>query len=187
MEILQYIADVADAEIAVNPHVQTVIQPYITPSNKAKHITHTIKANANSVIKSGVDISSSIKEIPNRVCCVYEERVNKKSKVYKGTAVLADNEMRSHKNIGKWITAYYKITNISKPYEKKLKAKAKKHLEKQNHKKVYYEFNTYYQPIEIGEVIQLIYGDISVKGIVASIDMDLAIGGNMKVKIRKVG
>ena len=49
--------------------------------------------------------------------------------------------------------------------------------EKLNIKCVFYEFECYYQPIEIGQVIKLVYGDISVKGLVTNIDIDIGVGG----------
>lgn len=55
-----------------------------------------------------------------------------------------------------------------------------------NHKTIYYEFETYYQPIEIGEVIQLKYDNITVNGLVTDIELNLTIGAPMRVKIRKV-
>ena len=87
---------------------------------------------------------------------------------------------------GRWITTYYSISNCKKPYKKNLQAQAKKYLKSLNNKKVYYEFDTYYQPIEIGEVIQLKYDKIVVNGLVSDIDLSLSVGANMRVKIRKV-
>ena len=80
----------------------------------------------------------------------------------------------------------YCILNCKKPYKKNLQAQAKKYLKSLNNKKVYYEFDTYYQPIEIGEVIQLKYDNIVVNGLVSDIDLSLSVGANMRVKIRKV-
>ena len=59
--------------------------------------------------------------------------------------------------------------------------------EKLNTKRVYYEFECYYQPIEIGQVIELVYGDISVKGLVTNIDLNIGVGAKMKVRMRQVG
>ncbi len=186
MSILQYIADYVGGEITVNPHGQTVLQKYLSPSNKKKNISHYVTANAKSVVKPGIDISNSIKEIPNRVVCVYESQTGKKTTQYIGKAALAAKEARSYQNTGKWTTVYYNISNCKKPYVKNLKAKAKQYLTSLNHKTIYYEFDTYYQPIEIGEVIQLKYDGITVNGLVSDIDLSLEVGANMHVKIRKV-
>lgn len=184
--ILQYIADYCGGEITVNAKGQTVLQKYITPANKKKSIAHYITANSKSVVKAGVDISNSLKEIPNRVVCVYENTVNKRTTTYIGKAALSSKEARSHAKTGKWTTVYYSITNCKKPYVNNLKAKAKQYLTSLNHKKIYYEFDTYYQPIEIGEVIKLKYDDIEVNGLVTDIDLNLSVGAIMHVKIRKV-
>ena len=186
MEILQYIADYCGGEITVNSQGQTVLKNYVSPSNKKKSVAHNITANAKSVVKAGVDISNSIKEIPNRVVCYFENTVGKRTTSYIGKAALSSKEPRSRAKIGKWITKYYNITNCNKPYVKNLKAKAKKYLRSLNHKTIYYEFDTYYQPIEIGEVIQLKYDDITVKGLVSDLDLSLEVGAKMHVKIRKV-
>ena len=96
MSILQYIADYCGGQITVNPHGQTVLQNYLTPSNKKKHIAHIITANNNSVIKPGLQISNSIKEIPNRVVCVYEEMNGNTVRQYIGKAALASKQARSY-------------------------------------------------------------------------------------------
>ena len=59
--------------------------------------------------------------------------------------------------------------------------------EKLNTKRVFYEFECYYQPIEIGQVIKLVYGDISVKGLVTNLDITIGAGAKMKVRMRQVG
>ena len=184
--ILEYLADYCGGEINVDTHGRTVLQNYVSPSNKKNNISHYVVADTTSVIQAGLDISNSIKDIPNRVVCAYEETRGKKKVIHIGKAALAPNEARSHKNTGRWITAYYSISNCKKPYQKNLQAQAKKYLKSLNNKKVYYEFDTYYQPIEIGEVIQLKYDNIVVNGLVSDIDLSLSVGANMRVKIRKV-
>ena len=67
-----------------------------------------------------------------------------------------------------------------------LGSKAKAKLEKLNSKHVYYEFQCYYQHIQIGEVIELVYGDISVKSHVTTLEFSLKSGVPMRVKIRGV-
>lgn len=186
MQILQYIADYCGGQITVDAHGRTVLQNYESAANKKKHITHIVSANNNSVLKPGLQISNSIKEIPNRVVCVYDESNGKKTKQYVGKAALAGKEARSFAKTGKWVTRYYKITNCKKPYVKNLQAKAKAYLANLNHKTVYYEFDTYYQPIQIGQVITLKYDNITVNGLVTDIDLSLSIGASMHVKIRKV-
>lgn len=101
MAILQWIADSCGGEIAVDPQGYTVLQPYKSPHTKAKNITHTITANKTSVILPGLDITNSIKEIPNRVVCVYEETNGKSKTQYVGKAALAASEKRSYHNIGR--------------------------------------------------------------------------------------
>ena len=101
MSILQYIADVVNGEIMVNPHGQTVLRQYITPANKAKNIAHNITANSTSVIKPGLDISNSIKEIPNRVVCVFETSSGSSTTQYIGKAALDKKEARSYAKTGK--------------------------------------------------------------------------------------
>lgn len=186
MSILQYIADYVGGEITVNPHGQTVLQKYISPANKKKSISHYITANAKSVIRAGLDISNSLKEIPNRVVCVFEEQSGNRTIQHIGKAALDSKEPRSYQKTGKWVTVYYSISNCKKPYVQNLQAKAKQYLRSLNNKTVYYEFDTYYQPVEIGEVIQLKYDNITVNGLVSDIDLELAIGANMHIKIRKV-
>lgn len=187
MNILQYVADFVGGEIMVSPHGNTVLQPYKSPAAKKKGVTHSIVANATSVIRPGLDITNSIKEIPNRVVCVFEE-IDSQQRVtqYVGKAALAKTEPRSYQNTGKWVTRYYKLTNAKKPYVANLNAKAASYLKSLNNKNVYYEFDTYYQPIEIGEVIRLKYDEITVYGLVTDIDLNLTIGAQMHVKIRKV-
>lgn len=186
MSILQYIADYCGGQITVNPHGQTVLQNYLSASNKKKNIAHIVSANNTSVIHAGLEISNSIKEIPNRTVCVYQEMNGKTVNQYIGKATLDAKQARSYAKTGKWITKYYKVTNCKKPYKKNLQALAKKYLASLNHKTIYYEFTTYYQPIEIGEVITLKYDKITVNGMVTDIDLNLGIGATMKVKIRKV-
>lgn len=186
MQILQYIADYCSGQVMVNPHGNTVLRDYITPLAKKKNIAHNITANANSVVKAGVDISNTIKQIPNRVVCVYDVNSGGSTTQYIGKSALAPDEPRSYQSIGRWITKFYKVTNCKKPYVNNLNALAKKYLGNLNQKNVYYEFETYYQPIEIGEVITFKYDDITVDGLVSDIDLSLQIGAKMKVKIRKV-
>lgn len=180
--ILQYLADTCGGEIAVNTHGQTVLRNYRTPTEKAKDIDTVIAANGDSVVKAGMNISNSWNEIPNRVCCSAE--VN--GKQYVGVAALASDEPRSYDSIGRWITEYYQESNIKAPYADNLKKLAAAYLQLLNNKTIYYEFDCYYQPIEIGEVIELKYDDIVVKGLVSDIDLDLSIGAPMRVRIRKV-
>ena len=73
---------------------------------------------------------------------------------------------------------------MKKPYVKNLKALAANYLT--NHNYIYYEFDCYYQPIKVGEVIQVVYDKIKFKGLVTDIDMNLSLGGSMHVKVRKV-
>ena len=186
MQILQYLADYCGGEISVNGHGQTVLQPYLSPLAKKKNITHNITANTNSVVKAGVDITNSLKEIPNRVVCVYNQNSGRTSTQYVGKAALNPSEPRAYEQIGRWITKFYSVSNVKKPYQKNLGNLAKKYLEGLNQKNVYYQFETYYQPIEIGEVIRFKYDDIVADGLVTDIDLSLAVGAKMKVKVRKV-
>jgi hypothetical protein len=187
MVVLQYVAEYVNGEVTVNSHGNTVLQPYRSPAAKKKGVTHSIIANATSVIRPGLDITNSLKEIPNRVVCVYDEAgTNGAVTQHVGRAALAKKEPRSYQNIGKWVTKYYKLTNVKKPYVKNLNARAATYLKSLNHKNVYYEFDTYYQPIEIGEVVRLKYDDIGVYGLVTDIDLSLSVGASMHVKIRKV-
>ena len=101
MSILQYIADMCGGEIAVNSHGQTVLRKYITPANKAKSVAHTITANARSVVLPGLDVTNSIKSIPNRVVCVYEEGSGSASRQYVGKAALDAKEARSYQKTGR--------------------------------------------------------------------------------------
>lgn len=59
--------------------------------------------------------------------------------------------------------------------------------EKLNTKRVFYEFECCYQPIEIGQGIKLVYGYISVKGLVTNLDITIGVGAKMKVRMRQVG
>lgn len=186
MAILQFIADTCGGEVAVDGHGRTILQPYQTPATKKKNATKEIVANKDSVILPGLDITSSIKEIPNRVVCVFKEATRNSTKTHKGIAALAATEPRSYQNIGRWITSFYEVNSCSKPYEKNLEKKAKTYLSNANNKITYYEFDTFYQPISIGEVIKLTYDNITVYGLVSNIDLSLSVGAKMHVKIRKV-
>lgn len=186
MTILQWIADACDGEVAVDTHGRTILRPYKTPATKKKNVTHKLLANKESVILPGLDVTNSLKETPNRVVCVYEETNGRTTNQYKGAAALASTEPRSHQNIGRWITKYYKLNSCSKPYVANLQKRAKTYLAQNNNKSIYYEFDTFYQPIEIGEVIKLTYDTTTVYGLVTNIDLDLSIGATMHVKIRKV-
>ena len=63
---------------------------------------------------------------------------------------------------------------------------AKSYLKRNNIKYTYYEFECFYQPIELGEVIRFTYGDMNIKGMVTNIDLSLEVGAKMRVKVRKV-
>ena len=186
MKILQYIADFAGGEIVVDENGRTVLQKYNTPGVKAKNITHTIKADANSVILPGVEMSNTLKEVPNKVVCVFNKTEDDYTFTYVGSAVLDESDPHSKQNIDRYITKFYALNNCKKPYQKTLEDMAVKYLKKLNHNYTYYEFDCYFQPIHIGEVIYLEYDNIKVKGLITDIDMDLALGGKMHVKIRKV-
>ncbi|MGN0038177.1 MAG: hypothetical protein ACI36Y_03450 [Coriobacteriales bacterium] len=190
MSVLQYLADCVGGEIAVSPLGHTVLQPYRRPSAKAKDAVAAIQADASSVIVSGVDITNSLKEIPNRVVCTYTRTEAKKKTTYVGKAALSSKEARSYQRIGKWVTQHYTVDEVSGKTAASIKSflssKAKAKLEKLNSKRVFYEFECYYQPIEIGQVIKLVYGDISVKGLVTNLDIDIGVGAKMKVRIRRV-
>ena len=191
MAVLQYLAYCVDGEIAVSPLGHTVLQPYRRPSAKAKDSTATIQAGASSVVVSGVDITNSLKEIPNRVVCTYTRTEGKKKTTYVGKAALSSKEARSYSRIGKWVTQHYQVSEVSgttaASIRKFLGSKAKAKLEKLNSKHVFYEFQCYYQPIQIGEVIKLVYGDIFVKGLVTNLDITIGVGAKMKVRMRQVG
>ena len=185
ISILQYIADYCNGQISVNPHGQTVISNYNSIDERKRNIAHVITAKENSIIKSGLDISNSIKESPNRVVCVYNQTVGNSTVQYIGRAALDAKESRSFQNTGRWITKYYSLTNCGKPYEANLNAIAKSYLAALN-KTIYYEFDSYYQPIKTGQVITLKYDDILVNGLVTDIDLNIGIGAQMHVKIKKV-
>lgn len=78
------------------------------------------------------------------------------------------------------------MQNVKTPYVKNLQNLATQYLQTANSKTIYYEFNTYFQPVDIGEVIDFKYDGIVCKGLISDIDLDLSIGAPMKLKIRKV-
>lgn len=182
MEILQYLADLVGGEITVSSHGQTVLRNYRTPAEKALDINTIIEANGESVVKPGIDISNSWSEIPNRVCCVQEVS----GKQYIGVAALSPDESRSYNNLGRWITEFYKVSNIKAPYVDNLKKLSAEYLQQLNSKTIYYEFSSYFQPVDIGEVIEFKYDDIAIKGLISDIDLDLEVGASMRLKVRKV-
>lgn len=186
MSILQWIAKTCGGEVGVSTHGQTILRPYKSPGTKKKNITHTVIANKESVILPGLDIHNSMKEIPNRTVCVFEETNGNSTTTYTGVAALAASDPRSYQKIGRWVTRYYKLNSCGKPYATNLKKKAKTYLESANNKIIYYEFDTYYQPIELGEVIKLTYDNITVCGLVSEINLSLSVGAKMHVKIKKV-
>jgi hypothetical protein len=103
-----------------------------------------------------------------------------------GIATLAPEEPRSFENIGKYITQYESASNVKSPVKANLQKLAAQTLQQLNSNTVYYEFTTYFQPIDIGQVIEFKYDDTSVTGLVSDIDLTLAVGLPMRVKIRRV-
>ena len=114
MEVLEYIAKMgSDCEITVNSHGKTVLQNYETPQTKAKNIKHTLIADEKSVVRTVLDISNSLKEIPNRAVFAYEEtktetyQKNGKTKTkhtsvtHLGKATLSSKHARSHAKINR--------------------------------------------------------------------------------------
>ena len=101
MSILQYIADFAGGEIVVDTHGRTVLQKYNTPRVKVKNIKHTIKADANSILLPGMDMSNTLKEIPNRVVCVFNLNNGNTTTQYVGAAALTKACPRSYAKIGR--------------------------------------------------------------------------------------
>lgn len=183
LSVLQHIADNCGGELGITPNGKVVMRKKRSTATLRKASPdYVITTAKDSVVKQGLEITNTIKEIPNRVVCVYSE--NKKN--YTGCAVLAAKEARSHSNIKRWITQVYQVTNCKKPYETYLKKKAKSKLRAANHKHVNYTFECFYQPVSLGDLIELHYGDISVRGVVRSIEMDLSVGVSMKITIRKV-
>ena len=177
MRVLQYIADKSDGEIMVDSHGVCVLRRHLDATEK--EVSYLIAADEDSVITSTLGITSSFQEAPNRVMAYTE--VNKK--VYKGFAELAKSDGRSKDNMGRYITAVVKVSGAKKPYKKNLAKVAREKLIKENTVRTYYEFETFFQPIEIGEVVQLNYGNISVNGLVTDIDLTIGAGAKMKVKM----
>ena len=191
MDVYLYIAKYSDSRINVDTLGKLVLENKPAIKTQARNIKHKLVADEASVILPGVDSNNSLKSIPNRVVCVYDETVKKEKKKYVGVATLAKKEKRSYSNIRKWITHYEHMSQChgEKAADKRryLKKKAKAILTSKNKNHTYYVFQSYYQPIEMGEVIGLQYDNIKVKGVVTNLDINLAIGATMDVKIRKVG
>ena len=178
IQVLQYIADKSEGQITVDSHGVCVLKRYIEPSQK--EVSYIISADEDSVITSSLGITSSFQEAPNRVMAYTQ--VDKK--VYKGFAELAKSDSRSKNNMGRYITKTIQVSGAKKPYKKNLAKRARQELIEANTIRTFYEFETYYQPIELGEVIQLNYGNISVNGLVSDIDLNIGAGAKMKVKMR---
>lgn len=180
LSVLRNIAKNCGGQINVTPQGKVVMQKYVKPSVKVnKGTPYRITTQKDSVVCQGMSISNSFKSIPNRAVVVCE----KDKKTYYGTATLKTGN-NTYAKTGKWLTKVYQVDNITSAA--KLKKLAQTKLKAANHKVIKYTFDCFYQPISIGDPIELIYDDIHVYGVVRSIDMDLSIGGKMTVTMRKV-
>lgn len=107
--------------------------------------------------------------------------------VITATAVLPDSSPISKAKRGRYITSYEKITDLNPRTQANLQKKANAKLLELASRSSYYEFESYFLPIQIGDVVKFRYGSKDYKCMVSDIDMSLDIGARMKVRLLKLG
>lgn len=107
--------------------------------------------------------------------------------VITATAVLPDSSPISKAKRGRYITSYEKITDLNPRTQANLQKKANAKLLELASRSAYYEFESYFLPIQIGDVVKFRYGSKDYKCMVSEIDMSLDIGARMKVRLLKLG
>ena len=107
--------------------------------------------------------------------------------VITATAVLPDSSPISKKKRGRYITSYEKITDLNPRTQANLQKKANAKLLELASRTSYYEFECYFLPIQIGDVVKFKPGSKEIKGMVSEIDLSLDVGAKMKVKLLKLG
>lgn len=170
-------------------------------------------SNENSTIMEGVEVGSTLNEIPNRFILGHTystektvQKTNKKGETVEekktvqhyvaGIAKLEDSDLRSKKELHRFVSEFKTQQKLNKKYSTKsekrarLKRLAKLHLEARTKFRYYYEFETFYKPIQLNDVIHFDYGSshkMKFNGIVSEIHLDLDIGAPMRVKVRRIG
>lgn len=107
--------------------------------------------------------------------------------VITATAVLPDSSTISKKKRGRYITSYEKITDLNPRTQANLQKKANAKLLDLASRTSYYEFECYFLPIQVGDVVKFKPGSKEIKGMVSEIDLSLDVGAKMKVKLLKLG
>ena len=171
-------------------------------------------SNENSTIMEGVECGTTLYEIPNRFILGHsyttEKKVQKKNKkgeiveetkttnhFVSGAAELEPSDVRSRTSIHRWVSEYKEQSKLNKrkyttraEKKKRLRHLAKLHLEGASKFRYYYEFETFYKPINLNDVVHFDYGSshkMKFNGIVSEIKIDLEVGARMKVKLRRIG
>lgn len=190
MEVLQYIANYVDGEITCDTHGRTVLKKYVVPSKRP--VRYTLPSGAYSVTLPGYDYKDSSAGTPNRVAVKFTYRKNgaKKDTTLFGLASVAKSNAISRSKTGRYITECVELNNVSPKTQAKVNALAKSALKRVSQCTKYYDIECYYLPIHKyaldGSVVRFKYDNLDIDAVVASIDMDLSVGGKMKVSLRRV-
>ena len=192
MEVLQYIASFVGGEITCDTHGRTVLKKYTVPSKRS--VVYELPSGAYSVTLPGYNLTDSTSGTPNRVAVKFKYSVgkgkSKKDKTLYGLASVSKSNATSKSKTGRYITECVELNNLSPKTQAKVNAVAKSQLKKVAQCAKYYEIECYYLPIHRyalnGNVVRFRYGSLDIDAVVASIDMELGIGGKMKVMLRSV-
>ena len=184
LSVLQYIADFLGAEIVTDTHGRIVMQKYFPPAQKP--VSYTFPEGENALIISGLDIEDSANGTPNRVAVRHQWQDGNVDKQIFGAAVLSGSSPISATNQNRWITKTYDIQDMSPRTQAKADALAQNYLTQATATSISYEFESFYVPISTGDVVRFRYDNFSVDGLVTNIDMDIAPGAKMKIKVRQV-
>lgn len=186
MDVLWKIADLVDGEITCDTHGRTVLQKYVKPKNRA--CSGTIPSGAISVVLPGLEVESSLAGTPNRAAVkfTYKPQGAKNEKTLYGIARAAKTNGVAYENVGRFITETYDLSSMSPKTQARIDAIAKAKLASLATTYTTYEMQCFFIPIKIGEVVRFKYDGIDIDALVESIDMQLSVGGMMKVKLRKV-
>jgi hypothetical protein len=184
MGILQKCADAVGGEITCDTHGRTVLRKYVSMWNKS--VVYTFPTGERSIILPGLKIVDGTATKPNRVACMhkYQDSNKKDAYIYSRYAV-SDDYSTSYSSCGRWITETYEITNLTDKTKTALDEICKKKLTNCTNGAVKYQFTSYFAPIHIGEVVKFTYDDVTITGLVTNIELDLSVGGKMKVTVKQ--
>ena len=193
MEVFKYIAKKCNGQITVNTHGKMILKGKTSVNSRVKNPAWTISSGAldDAIISSNITVGNSMKSVPNRVTCYAKYG----KKTYKKTATLKKTNTHSKQKIGRYITKVIKVSNVKGKtlvqFKKNLAKRAKKELKTRNFERMSYEFETFFQPISLGDGVALEIPTIkedkfaisTVSGIVQSYDINIGPGAKMRVKI----